>query len=348
MKKLTKPATRTDGPLVSVLIPARNEEQLIEACLNSLLNQNYLNYEILVLDDNSSDGTMAILKRMASEHSRIRVFKGEPLHADWYGKPFALQQLSAHAKGEILIFTDADTIHQPTSISWAVSNMDELKADFVSGYIGQDVRTFGEKMTVPLMYLLTGFIVPLFLNRLSKASVFSTAVGQYIAVKSDVFKKNGGYEAVKKKTSEDIYLARYIKSLGYKTMFLDISNQVCCRMYSGYTNAVHGIGKNIFDFFNKNSLVLFIAVIAVFLFLLCPFPLLFYFLITGNPYTIPLIIVNILYTLDWLMLFIDRKITWYYALLWPLLFINLLYMAGWSWFRTVSGKGFVWKERVVT
>ncbi|MDR2245218.1 MAG: glycosyltransferase family 2 protein, partial [Treponema sp.] len=153
-----------DGPLVSVLIPARNEEKNIERCLDSLRNQLYKNYEILVIDDNSTDDTLDILNRVAAADNRIRIFIGDPLPDNWFGKPFALHQLSRYAKGDILLLTDADTIHNPTSISWAVTNITSLKADMVSGYVGQIFCSFGEIATVPLMFFLTGFVIPLFIN----------------------------------------------------------------------------------------------------------------------------------------------------------------------------------------
>jgi chlorobactene glucosyltransferase len=184
-----------DGPKISVLIPARNEEQNIERCLNSLRNQHYQNYEILVLDDNSTDGTLSIISRIASADSRVQVLNGKPLPDDWYGKPYALHQLTGQAKGEIFIFTDADTIHTPTSIAWAVTNMQGLKADMLSGYVGQIFLSFGEIVTVPLMFFLTGFILPLFLNRSAKVSWFSAAIGQFIAVRREVFDAIGGCES---------------------------------------------------------------------------------------------------------------------------------------------------------
>jgi len=337
-----------DGPLVSVLIPARNEEKNIERCLNSLRNQIYKNYEILVINDNSTDGTGKILERISAEDNRIKVFTGKSLPDDWYGKPFALHQLSANAKGEILLFTDADTIHNPSSISWAVTNLQKLDADMISGYIGQVFLKFGEVITVPLMFFLTGFVIPLFLNRFSRKSWFSAAIGQYIAIKHEVFKAIGGCETFKKKTSEDIYMARFVKRKGYKTRFLNITEHVNCRMYNGYRDAVEGIGKNIFDFLGKNTLVIFLMAVAVFFFLFFPFPLLIGCFINLSPWTLHIIIVNILYTLTWLFMFLGQRLNWWYGFLWPLMFINLLYMAFWSWFRTISGRGFLWKDRKVT
>lgn len=348
MRANTKKPVLTDGPMVSVLIPARDEEANIERCILSLENQSYQNYEILVIDDNSTDNTYAILEKLSKQYSNLRIFRGQPLKKGWFGKPYALQQLSEKARGEILLLTDADTVHAPTSVSWAASNITKLNADFVSGYVGQELVTFGEKITVPLMFMLTGFILPLVLNRLKKTSIFSSAIGQYIAVKKSVFDTCGGYEAIKGKTTEDIYLARHIKKQGYKTRFLDISDQVSCRMYQGYMQGVDGIGKNIFDFFGKNTFLLAVVFFGVFFFLLFPFPILLSLIYENHPCLSQMIFANILYTLTWFVILVDRKINWLFAFLWPLLFGNLLFMAARSWAKTVSGQGFEWKGRVVT
>jgi len=336
-----------DGPLVSVLIPMRNEEKNAKNCLESLRNQLYKNYEILVVNDNSTDNTGLILEQIAEEDPRVKVFNGDILPDDWYGKPFALHQLSLNAKGEILLFTDADTVHSPASISWAVTNMQRLNADMISGYIGQIFIKFGEIITIPLMFFLTGFIIPLFLNRFTKLNWFSAAIGQYIAIRHEVFKAIGGCEAFRKKTSEDIYMARLVKQKGYNTRFLNITEHVKCRMYNGYRSAVEGIGKNIYDFLGKNSIVLFPVAILVFFFLFFPFPLLIGGIIVKSPWTLHILTVNVLYTLTWLFMFLGQRLNWWYGFLWPLMFLNLLYMAFWSWFRTISGKGFLWKDRKV-
>lgn len=335
------------GPMVSVLIPMRNEEKNIKRCLGSLLHQLYKNYEILVLNDNSEDNTLEILKHIAASNSRVKVLDGKDLPDEWYGKPYALHQLTQQAKGEILIFTDADTFHTPTSIAWAVTNMQALKADMISGYIGQIFKTFGEIITVPLMFFLTGFAIPLFLNRFVKVPWFSAAIGQYIVIKRNVFDAIGGCESFKQKTSEDIYMARYVKKMGFNTRFLNITEHVKCRMYEGYNSAVEGIGKNIFDFLGKNTVLLFFLMIAVFFFLFFPFPLLFFCLAKSSPWTLHIFIVVVLYTLTWLFMFLGQRLNGWYGLLWPLFFLNLLYMAAWSWYKTVSGQGFVWKDRKV-
>jgi len=337
-----------DGPMVSVLVPARNEEYNIENCINSLRNQLYKNYEILVLNDNSTDKTLDILNDVAAADNRVKVLNGEPLPDDWYGKPFALHQLAKQAQGEILIFTDADTVHTPTSIAWAVTNMTGLKADMISGYIGQIFKTFGEIVTVPLMFFLTGFIIPLSLNRYAKVSWFSAAIGQFIAIRRNVFEAIGGCEAFRKKTSEDIYMSRLVKRKGYSTRFINICDHVKCRMYNGYRAAVEGIGKNIFDFLGKSTVLLFFLIIIIFFFLFLPSLLFIGCIITGSPWTLHILAVVALYTLTWLFAFLGLRMNWWYGFLWPVLFLNLIYMGVWSWFRTISGKGFFWKDRKVS
>lgn len=336
-----------DGPKVSVLVPARNEEKNIERCLASLRNQIYKNYEILVLSDNSTDRTLEIINRIALEDSRVKAFEGSELPPGWYGKPFALHQLSGHASGEILIFTDADTVHGPTSVSWAVTNMLNLKADMISGYVGQIFKTFGEIVTVPLMFFLTGFAIPIFINRFVRVSWFSAAIGQFIAVRRTVFDAIGGCLSFRKKTSEDIYMSRLVKGGGYSTRFLNIADHVKCRMYEGHRPAVEGIGKNVFDFLGKSSMLTFFLMIVVFFFLFFPAPLLFFCIAAASPWTLQISIVVVLYTLCWIFMFLGQRLPWWYGFLWPIMFLNLIYMAGWSWFRTVSGRGFKWKGRDV-
>jgi chlorobactene glucosyltransferase len=348
MKLHAVPPTVKEGPLVSVLIPARNEEQNIPRCLDSLRNQDYRNYEILVIDDNSTDNTLGVIRDIAREDPRVRVLEGKPLPEDWFGKPYAMHQLSGEARGEIFIFTDADTVHSPTSVSWSVSNLQHSGVDFISGYTEQKLLTFGEAITVPLMYFLTTIVVPLFLNRYTRQSFFSAAIGQYIAVRREAFEKVGGYAAIKNKPVEDMYLARRFKRQGFKTIFLDVKKEIHCRMYTGYHEAVEGIGKNIFVFFGKNSALLFLVALAVFFFILLPFPLLFILWYLKSPFFIHTALVNMLFTLAFVIQYVDRQIPWYYAFLWPLIFVNYLYVGIFSWFRTITGRGFVWKGRVVS
>ena len=355
--KDTKSFPLPQEPLVSVLIPARNEEDNIKSCIESFLTQTYKNYEILVLDDNSTDNTYKIVEKIAKKYpNKVRLFSGKPLPSDWRGKSFAMQQLLEHAKGEYYLFTDADTIHTEESISLMMSNMAYHDADLVSGYIGQKTKTFGEKITIPLIYLLTGFVIPLWINNRCKLSIFASAIGQYIGVKASAFKSIGGYEKIKNYTTEDIYLAREMKKAGFKTIFIDAKSAATCRMYTNYDQSVRGISKNIFDFLGKNSIVMCLIVIAIFFFLVIPAPIcilkLFEMRLQNSTYvdtlTFALIINFVLTFLSWLMTFATRKLPLYIALIYPLVHLNLLYIALVSWIRSEQGKGYVWKGRLVS
>lgn len=357
IKKDTVNKVLTEQPLVSVLIPARNEENNIKKCLDSFLNQSYKNYEILVLDDNSTDKTYEIVKNLAKQHpDKIKLYSGKPLPPDWRGKSFAMQQLLDYANGEYYLFTDADTIHTNHSISLMMSNILHHNADLVSGYIKQKTKTFGEKITIPLIYLLTGLVIPLWMNQKSKLSIFSTAIGQFIGVKAKSFKSFGGYEKIKNYTTEDVYLAREMKKAGFKTVFVDFKDAATCRMYETYDQSVNGISKNIFDFLGKNPIVMTFVVLAIFFFLLLPAPLciikLFEINIINGHYfdsfTLSLIINVVLSCISWMMIFITRKLPIYIAFIYPVVHLNLLYIALVSWIRSEQGKGYVWKGRLVS
>lgn len=346
-----------EQPFVSVLIPARNEENNINSCIQSFLNQTYKNYEILILDDNSTDKTYEIVKNLEKQHpGKIKLYSGKPLPSDWRGKSFAMQQLLEHAKGEYYLFTDADTVHTDDSISLMMSNMVFHNADLVSGYIGQKTKTFGEKITIPLIYLLTGLVIPLWMNNRCKLSIFASAIGQYIGVKASAFKAIGGYEKIKGYTTEDIYLAREMKKAGFKTIFIDAKSAATCRMYTNYDQSVRGISKNIFDFLGKNSIVMFFIVVAIFFFLVIPAPIcvvkFFEMRLQHSTYvdtfTFSLIVNFILSFLSWLMIFATRKLPLYIAVIYPLVHLNLLYIALVSWIRSEQGKGYVWKGRLVS
>ena len=354
----SRPAELTDGPPVSVLIPARDEEAHIEQRIQSFMNQTYTNYEVLVLDDNSTDKTGEILDRLQALYpDKLKIFKGAPLPPDWRGKPFAMKQLCKQAKGKYWLFTDADTVHSSRSISVAVTNIVYHNADFLSGYITQKMKTFGEKITIPLLYLLSGFCLPLWMCKLSKFPGFAVAIGQYICVKSDSFIECGGFDLVKDKTTEDVFMARTMKRHGHKTVFLNLRDAASCRMYTSWQSAVNGISKNIFDFIDKNHIILALAVVGIFIFLALPpfltVGLTAYTIIGAKTVSFTLIALWINLILvggTWTILFksqIIDKIIYIYIYIYPLLFINLLYIALVSWIHFVRKQGYQWKGRTV-
>jgi len=155
--RLLRPGTvPVRRPLVSVLIPARNEADRIGPCLHSLVNQDYPNIEILVLDDYSEDGTAQVVKQF----SQVQLLAGEPLPKGWTGKAWACHQLANAAAGELLLFADADTVDSVGAVSAAVRQQQQTRADLLSVWPCQISETIAEKLVIPLMYVVGGSFVP--------------------------------------------------------------------------------------------------------------------------------------------------------------------------------------------
>ena len=144
--KLSHAAPANVKPFVSILIPARNEEHNIGKCVVSVLAQDYPNFEVVVLDDNSEDSTRAILESFAAKDSRVRILKGSALPEGWFGKSWACHQLSQAAKGEIFLFIDADVELSSSALDKSVSAMESGGADFLSLLTSQRLHTVSEKL----------------------------------------------------------------------------------------------------------------------------------------------------------------------------------------------------------
>lgn len=338
----------TTGPKVSVLIPARNEENNIEACVRSFFCQSYDNYEICVLDDNSDDATYDILQRLQQEQpERLRIMKGKPLESGWNGKPYAMRQLTEAAQGEIFLCTDADTVHTADSVAWAVTQMRHLNADMISGYVHEQLETFGEKITVPVMFLLTSLVLPIFISRHTKSVATAAAIGQYIVLRASSFHEAGGYDVIRNKASEDMYMARNMKKKQFLPLFLDAKQVASCRMYEGYAKSLKGLSKNIADFFGNNVFAVSLVAVAIIAGLLAPLPAGIVLCCLGHMDAVLLLIGALLYFAVWICVCLDRAIPLYIAFLYPLLFWNLLVLVVCSGARTYKKTGFEWKGRIV-
>jgi len=261
-------------PLVSVLIPARNEEANIYRCVASFLKQDYKNIEIIVLDDNSTDKTSEIVRHMAQKDSRIKLVNGEPLQKGWMGKCWACQQLSVHAAGDYFIFTDADTVHLSNTVSKSLAALLAGKLDAISVYPKQITVTFHERMTVPFINFAILSFMPLLLVKYARGGFFSTGIGQFFMFRRHVYEKMGGHQSIKSEVLEDIHLSKQIKRCGFKFMIFDGNDNVFCRMYRNFKEVMQGFSKFVYAAFNYNIFMEVLALTAFSAIFLLPFVLL--------------------------------------------------------------------------
>ncbi|MDQ3020932.1 MAG: glycosyltransferase family 2 protein [Bacteroidota bacterium] len=270
--------------LVSVLIPARNEEDNIARCIKSVLNQSYGNIEIIVLNDNSSDRTGEIFNSI--EDSRLKIINGKPLEAGWVGKNFACDQLQRLAKGKYLLFIDADTEMSKGCVSAAVFFAAENGTDLLSIMPYEESVTFWEKLVIPMLYFAVMVFLPVPMIEKSNLKQLAMGNGQFMFFKQSFYDKIGGHKSLKNKIVEDVWLARRIKEFGGKLIFADGTDIMKCRMYKGFEEIWSGFSKNVFAGLSFSSIGLITVILLYLVFFISPV----FFLIFGSVISNSLII----------------------------------------------------------
>jgi chlorobactene glucosyltransferase len=234
-----------DAPLISICIPARNEENNIRRCVEAALGQDYPNLEVIVLDDRSTDATLTLLKDIASRDSRLLPISGSDLPPGWAGKPHALYQAAAVARGAWLCFVDADTFLAPNALSSVLAKARETEAGLFTVMTRQILGTFWEKVVMPLVMtaLSVGFS-PRKVNDPNRRD--AVANGQFIFIKRVVYDAIGGHESVKDQIVEDKAISEQVKWNGYRLVMADGSQVVSTRMYTSLATMWEGWTKNIY------------------------------------------------------------------------------------------------------
>ena len=255
MRRLGRHRALPEYPAVSILVPARDEERNIVACVESLLQQDYPDFEVVVLDDDSLDATGRLLLEIrAWSGDRLRILPGKTLPAGWFGKHWACHQLAQAAHGELLLFTDADTVHHPTALRCAVEALQAEGAGALSVLPRQAVGSWGEMLVIPILAWTMHTFVPFILPRRTP-----TAVGQFMLFRREVYAAVGGHAAVRAEVLDDLALARNVHRAGLRWAFLDGSGRVTTRMYRGWKETARGLAKNLFPVF-RYSVPLFLFV----------------------------------------------------------------------------------------
>lgn len=227
-------------PRVQVIVPARNEQDCIAACLASLTSQQGIEFQITVVDDGSTDRTRAI----AESFSGVRVIGSQEAIHGATGKSTALVSGTRNAQAEWLLFTDADTVHYPGSLAAAVKEAEERGVDLLSYSPEQEVVTWSERALMPVIFAeLARTYPPARVN--DPADHVVAANGQYILVRRQVYEKLGGHTAVASRVLEDVELARLFKSAGRRIWFCYDAGLVKTRMYRSFPAMVEGWTKNL-------------------------------------------------------------------------------------------------------
>lgn len=335
-------------PLVSVCIPARDEEHNIAACLDRFLAQDYKNYEILVIDDNSGDSTGKIISIYAKKHKRIRAYKGKPLPQGWTGKCFACHQLSQYAKGDMLFFTDADTRPMPTLISSTVDAMASMKADFITGIPHEDAVTFGEKIVMPLLPMGIMLFLPILLAEKLPTSMLAISCGQFLFFRRSCYDAIGGHTAVHDVAVEDVDLGKRVKAAGLEWRFVDCTSEHSCRMYTSFLDAVAGLSRSIFGGMGYSIATLAFMVLSftgMFCLPVITLPLSVWVFQSSSLYYLSLIMIG-LSLLSWGGPIIRFGMPWYLTLLYPVSAAVAVFTFIRSTVLSVTGK-LEWKGRPV-
>jgi chlorobactene glucosyltransferase len=241
--RTTPPPVR--APRISVCIPARDEERNIERCVLAVLAQDYPDFEVIVLDDRSTDATPAILRNLSDRHDRLRVITGSELPAGWAGKPHALQQAAEAAHGKWLCFVDADTFLSAGALSACYVKAIETGADLFTIMTRQIMGTFWEKVVLPLVMtaLSVGFS-PRRVNDPTRRD--AVANGQFILIRRSVYDAIGGHAGVKDQIVEDKAISEKVKWNGYRLVVADGMQVARTRMYTSFPQMWEGWTKNIY------------------------------------------------------------------------------------------------------
>jgi len=366
-----------DAPLISVCVPARNEERNIRQCIESILAQDYPHFEVIVLDDRSTDATPEILRELLGESDgkpserkeqaspwrhgdapSLRIIHGSELPEGWAGKPYALFQASVAARGEWLCFVDADTFLSPNTFSACYAKAIETKADMFTILTFQILGSFWGKVVMPIVMtaLSVGFSPRKVNEPHSKDAI---ANGQFILIKRSVYDAIGGHERIKNQIVEDKAIAEQVKWNGYRLVIANGYSVARTRMYTSLPEMWEGWTKNIYlGLRDRLSLVLlgafgaFIALVAA---LFLPiWPLLgFSWYLQGGGWLALTVIIQAL--ILWGVVIYSRArvamgmgISPWYALTLPLgvaVFAAMMFTSTW---RVLSGKGVMWKVRLYT
>lgn len=267
---------------VSVLIPARNEELGIEACVRSVMASQHVDVEVIVLDDASTDRTAEIVRALAVEDSRVRLEAAPPLPDGWCGKQHACFALSKLARYDTFAFLDADVRLEPHALARMLLFQRASGADLVSGFPKQETGTPLEKLLIPLINWVLLCFLPQWAMRKFRWSAFGAGCGQWFVSTRAAYEKVGGHSAVRASLHDGVTLPRAYRKAGFRTDLCDATRLATCRMYRSARGVWFGLAKNAREGMAATGQILFWSFVLLFGQVL-PYVLVVFVLLKGEP-----------------------------------------------------------------
>jgi chlorobactene glucosyltransferase len=262
--------TGSDAPLVSVLVPARNEQyRVLEDCIRSILAQDYGRFEVIAVNDRSTDSTGEILEALARGDERLHVVEGEELPPGWLGKPYAMQQALSHARGEWILATDADMIFEPAVLRTALDRVLENNGDALTLIPRFETGSFWERVMIPTWEWV--FLMFTLFYRIDDPKTERAAgIGGFFLVRRTVLDRVGGYEALRDEVMEDLRLAERIKRVGARLMIDRAPALIRTRMYTNFREMWECSTKNWFSGVNFSLPLALFCVLSMYLVAVVP------------------------------------------------------------------------------
>ena len=238
------PVGSTSLPAVSVLIPARDEALGIEAAVRAVLASRDVTFEVVVMDDSSTDGTDAIVQALAAEDPRVRLERAPALPRAWNGKQHACWALAQVAEYPVLCFVDADVRLGPDCLARMAGFLEQGRNGLVSGFPRQLTETFLEWMLLPLIhFVLLGFL-PIGKMRKTTLPGFAAGCGQFLMAQREPYFSCGGHSGIKLTMHDGLRLPRLFREHGFRTDLADLTELASCRMYTSAAQVWNGLAKN--------------------------------------------------------------------------------------------------------
>ena len=350
LSRLATGSTRK-RPLVSILIPCRNEQEHIAACLDSILEQKYSHLEILVLDDHSEDESANILSPYANEYDNVTIIQGSSLPEGWTGKNWACHQLYAASRGAVLLYCDADTQIGRDLIQDAVAELENRALGFVSIFPERKSGNVFDRWVWAFTSWVIASWIPLWLAYQTRLGVLAVGFGQFLMLRRNAYESIGGYEALRGNSLDDFEIARRIQAAGIDWRVYSSGGRLTTAGYRSTKDAIEGYGKSIFPVLGRNGLTLFLAWLLLANVTWTPVILLTLEalqLITITPDQLQLASFCVMAILiSWAAAAVKLRISALTTLLYPVAITFVLYAAVTSYLGIRFGT-MIWKDRIIS